>query len=50
MNNRIWQAIRKAVYSIGSGEHRRVEGDGWTAYVVGDDIIRIDIRREKARA
>jgi hypothetical protein len=42
----LWEPINRAVRSILDGDVKKVEGDTWTAYSVGSNIIRIDIKRE----
>jgi hypothetical protein len=39
-----WDQIKKAVESINLNSVKRVDGDGWTVYAVGSNIIRIDIK------
>ena len=40
----MWDNIKEAVNIILSGQMKRADGDGWTAYAVGGNIIRVDIK------
>lgn len=43
----IWEQIQKAYMTIFEQHATRVDGDGWTVYAVGSNIIRIDIKTDR---
>lgn len=42
-----WDAIKDAVRLIKDGTVKRIDGDGWTVYAVGSNIIRVDLKTEQ---
>ena len=43
----MWDNIKNAVSMIVNGSSKRVDGDEWTVYAVGGNIIRIDLKVDK---
>jgi len=43
----MWDAIKFAIDTILSGQAKRIDGDGWLVYAVGDNIVRVDIKTVK---
>lgn len=43
----MWDKIKNAVGQIIIGNAKRVDGDEFTAYAVGSNVIRIDLKVEK---
>jgi len=43
----MWDKIKEAVNLILLGDVKRVDGKGWTAYAVGSNVIRIDLKVEE---
>jgi hypothetical protein len=41
----MWDKIKNAVQSVSEGEAKRIDGEGWTVYAVGSNVIRIDLKR-----
>ena len=40
----MWDKIKDAVHAIATGAAKRVDGEGWSVYAVGN-IIRVDIKQ-----
>jgi len=42
-----WDEIKKAVEIIQVGGIKRIDGDNWTAYAVGSNVIRVDLKNDE---
>lgn len=40
----MFEQIKRAVVQIMAGDVKRIDGDLWTAYAVGSNVCRIDIK------
>ena len=44
MTSETWKAIEDAYLYVLAGKAKRLDGDGWTVYAVGSNLIRVDVR------
>jgi len=45
----MWDNIKNAVSSVLAGKAKRIDGNEWTVYAVGSNVIRIDLKADLLR-